>query len=94
MKYKVFYRKNFQAGFHLTPPTVIDKELFTEVTEIEIANHPNPPERIFRLMNVVDGDELPTTLHVRSMCSGDAIEDETGQVFFCASIGFALVDWQ
>lgn len=44
-------------------------------------------EVAFREMNVVEGNEIPTDLRVRSMCVGDVVLSG-GKAFLCASMGF------
>ena len=43
--------------------------------------------RVFRAMNVVDGTELPTKLHCRSMCVGDIVV-VNGRHWRCESMGW------
>jgi len=50
-------------------------------------------DEAFRLMNVVNGDELPMTLKVRSMMTGDVIVDEDGDVWYCSAIGWTETHW-
>lgn len=50
-------------------------------------------EEVFRQMNIVDGDELPVKLKVRSMSSGDVVVDEDGEVWYCAGAGWEKTSW-
>lgn len=50
-----------------------DYEFVTELGDVSL-------EQVFRMMNVVDGDELPVKLKVRSMMCGDVAVDEDGDV--------------
>ncbi len=51
-------------------------------------------EEAFRMMNVVDGDELPTKLKVRSMMVGDVVVDDDGVAWFCAGVGWEKTSWK
>lgn len=55
--------------------------------DIEAVDHIGAADKVWRLMNVVDGTELPAKLGLRSMCVGDvlAITDRnTGAEFTLA----------
>ena len=48
-------------------------------------------EDVFRKMNVVDGDELPTKLGMRSMMTGDVAIDEDKVTWLCGMVGWVKV---
>lgn len=68
-----------------------DKSDYVLVTEVDSLFN---EDEIFRMMNVVDGDELPVRLGVRSMSVGDVIVDETGRALFCAGAGWEATLWR
>lgn len=63
-----------------------DYEFVAELGDISL-------EEVFRMMNVVDGDELPVKLGVRSMSCGDIVVDEELEVWFCAVTGWERSAW-
>jgi len=63
-----------------------DYEYITDLGDVTL-------EEAFRQMNVVDGDELPTKLGVRSMMNGDVILDEDGDVWFLGVVGWERCNW-
>ena len=50
-----------------------DFELVHSLTVDDDCTMPQACERVFRQMNVVDGNEAPATLGIRSMCASDAV---------------------
>jgi len=90
----VYYRTDAafrrQTLTHNAPEGGLDRGDYKHVTNVD-----NAPglEGAFRLMNVVDGDELPVRLHVRSMMWGDVLVDEDGDVWFCAFDGWERTRW-
>jgi len=90
---KVFYRTNeavLRTPVAFAPPEDgllrDDYEFVCELGDVSL-------EEAFRLMNVVDGDELPAKLGVRSMMCGDVVFDEDLQVWFCAGAGWEQTSW-
>lgn len=91
MKFKVFYRKRFSVSI-FDVPVEVSREEYRAVCVVDAGN----ADDVFRLMNVIDGDEMPVTLNDRSMSVGDVIvelkdDGSDGPSFFCASIGWAPV---
>jgi hypothetical protein len=91
---KVYYRT--KAAFERNPLMLdvgdmgLDRDDYEFVTALD--NAPSL-EEIFRLMNVVEGNELPVKLKVRSMMVGDVVVDENGEVWYCASSGWESCSW-
>lgn len=85
------FKRNPMVGMSLVVPEGgLDKDDYEFVTRMD----PGPSlEEVFRLMNVVDGDELPVQLKKRSMMSGDVVVDEDGDVWFCAFSGWERASW-
>lgn len=79
MIYKIWYNNNISAmwkGYQ-------DTDVLYKVTELHMSPEATTVqtfEKIFRLMNRVDGNasELPDKLECRSMSVGDMIEIESG----------------
>jgi hypothetical protein len=89
-KFAVFYANDPMDGLHhlMSDPTEVDMELFSEVYYGDFDDLAD----VFRKMNVVDGNELPTVLGVRSMCTGDLVQDvETGKYWYCKFVGWCEV---
>lgn len=76
----------------MPPKEGVDKNDYEKVFEWR-TNCAPPLEEIFRMMNVIDGNELPVKLQVRSMMCGDVIVDEVGDVWFCAAAGWQRINW-
>lgn len=89
---KVFYRKSEAIARNPLPrpQSTLDRDDYKEVAAFEAADL----EEVFMKMNVVDGKELPSQLGVRSMMSGDAVEDAEGQLWHCAMVGWEKVTWK
>lgn len=79
--YKVFYAKDAMAGYKVPNFSPADYDEVV-VVEAECLND------LFRKMNVVDGDELPVRMKIRSMSCGDVAIDEAGKKYFCALVGW------
>jgi hypothetical protein len=73
----------------VAPEDGLYKENYEFVTELGDVSL----EEVFRLMNVVDGDELPVELKVRSMMCGDVVVDEDGDVWYVAGAGWEETSW-
>lgn len=90
---KVYYRTDKAIArnpFAFTAPDEgLEKDDYEFVTELDNVSL----EDVFRLMNVVTGDELPVKLNVRSMCSGDIVVDEDQEVWFVAAVGWERSSW-
>ncbi len=88
MTYLVYYAPSLVFPFGPAPKTVDVKQM-RFITELEAAGL----EQVFRLMNVVDGTELPVKLKVRSLSVGDVVvEKASGKKWYCASIGWKEID--
>ena len=91
--YQVFYRRTAQLD--MSTPKRVDPKDYEFVSPVDVPGH-DPDhgdlEKVFRLMNLVDGDEIPMTLRVRSMSVGDVAIGPTGVGFYCASTGWVLVE--
>ena len=89
---KIYYRTNEAIAkdpiAFVAPEDGLYKEGYEFVTELGDVSL----EEVFRMMNVVDGDELPVELKVRSMMPGDVV-DEDGDVWFCAGTGWEETTW-
>ena len=94
MNYTVFYKndtfpRGTRFGYWEVPATV-DKNGYKEITDLQAQTL----EEVFDRMNVVHGDELPLQLKVRSLSVGDVVRDNrTGEMFYCAPIGWQKVSW-
>ena len=87
--FKVFYRTD--AAFQRNPVAFSAPEEGVKNDDYEFVARFGDNvslEDVFRQMNVVDGTELPTKLHVRSMSCGDIAIDELDGVWFCAASGW------
>ncbi len=71
----------------------LDKDDYVFVTTFGSEGTDERLGDVFRAMNVVDGDELPTKLNVRSMSVGDVIVDGDGDVWFCDIAGWVQTNW-
>jgi hypothetical protein len=81
-KYSVYYTDDLTAIYRGKPMEVTK---FERVAVVEAEDK----EDLFRKMNVVDGDELPVQLRVRSMSPGDVARDlTTGEVWLCDLVGW------
>lgn len=81
-KFSVYYTDDLAAIMRGKPMEVTK---FERIAVVEAADL----EDLFRKMNVVDGDELPVELKVRSMCAGDVARDMmTGDVWLCDLAGW------
>lgn len=81
-KYSVYYTDDLTAIYRGKPMEVTK---FERVAVVEAEDR----EDLFRKMNVVDGDELPVQLRVRSMSPGDVCRDlSTGEVWLCDLVGW------
>lgn len=91
---QIYYRT--QEAFHRDPlagfELGLDKDDY-ELVHTYSNEEAGSLEEIFRKMNVVDGDELPVQLKVRSMSVGDVVVDEAGVVWFCAMAGWEQSAW-
>ena len=89
-KFSVYYSNDWMLCYK--PAGAFDKATFARVAVVEA----RCLEDLFRKMNVVDGDELPVELKVRSMSSGDVARDlTTGEMWMCAPVGWVnLADAQ
>jgi hypothetical protein len=50
-------------------------------------------EAIYRMMNVISGNELPVRLGIRTMTVGDVIVDEDGTVWFAGASDWEETSW-
>jgi len=86
-KFSVYYSNDWMLCYK-RDPEAFDRALFERVAIVDA----DDLEDLFRKMNVVDGDELPAQLNVRSMSSGDVARDlTTGQMWMCAPIGWVAL---
>lgn len=93
MIYTVFYSKDMRAAWMKSCDNDVEtiaKTDYDEITKIEAESL----GAAFRLMNVVDGDELPTKLKVRSLSVGDIVVDANGKASLCAPIGWIKVEFK
>ena len=93
IKVEIAYNNNLESMMYgyrpevdtLRPITTCEIDVPRDFTDVDIL------ERVWRIMNVVNGDELPTILHVRSMCVGDvAFIDHVG--YACANAGWKRIE--
>jgi len=94
---KVYYRTNeaferslFLHLFEEEGVVQLDRPDYREVTEFPGGT---TFESVFRQMNVVNGDELPVRLKVRSMSAGDAVEDGD-ELWLCDMVGWRRATWR
>jgi hypothetical protein len=81
-KFSVYYTDDLTAIYRGKPMEVTK---FDRVAVVDASDL----EDLFRKMNVVDGDELPVELKVRSMSCGDVARDlSTGDVWLCDLAGW------
>jgi len=85
MQFKVYYVKDMLNGYRTPAFKASD---YTEVGIIEAFDAGD----LFTQMNVVEGDELPVKMGIRSMSCGDvAVDMATGKAYFCAPVGWEQV---
>ncbi len=89
MKFSVFYANNF--AFSALVPAIPETVNIDDYRRIEPRVDADTLDDVFRQMNVVDGDELPAKLGIRSMSVGDVIVDNAGLAFIVAPVGFEAV---
>lgn len=93
MAITVYYRKHdaIERDPLCTRPKVhgLDRSEYDQVATLDLAS----PEEVFRAMNVVDGDELPVRLGVRSMMVGDVAVLEDGRMWYCSVVGWSVAEW-
>lgn len=83
--YRVYYAKDMMAGYR---KPAFSAEDYTEVALVDAENL----GELFRKMNVVDGDEVPVQMKIRSMSCGDiAFDTATHTAYFCAPVGWEEV---
>lgn len=88
MKFTVYYAHDIGSWITRPPVEPIDLSNFKKVCVVDA----DDLEDVFRMMNVVDGDELPVKLRVRSMCVGDLVQQHEDDVWwFCAAAGWEAV---
>lgn len=88
----VYYRNNaaiLKNPLCVPTPQQVDHRDYVKVCHLE-----GGLESVFREMNVVDGDELPVVLKVRSMMTGDVVVDADGNAWLCAMVGWERVEWR
>lgn len=86
MKYKVLYTK--EVVWARATPVAVSESNYKVVAEVPAKDL----DGLFRAMNVVDGDELPCKLKVRSMSVGDiAVEVDTNTAWYCGPAGWSKV---
>jgi hypothetical protein len=92
--YRVFYNTAHEfKGFSTIEKTIgdITAGKFKEVATLETESL----DTLFREMNVVDGDELPVKLKVRSLSVGDIVMDvKSEKCWYCAPIGWTELNKQ
>lgn len=82
-KYSVYYTNDLSAIY--SGNKSFNEQSFERVAAVEA----HDLEDLFRKMNVVDGDELPVQLRVRSMSCGDVARDmTTGEMWMCDLAGW------
>lgn len=90
----IYYRKNEailkKPIAFSTPEEGLDKDDYEFVHRLQDAPS---LEDIFHMFNVINGDEIPIKLGVRSMMPGDVVVDEDGDVWFCAFSGWEKSAW-
>lgn len=90
--YRVFYlTANARGGIPTMKNISIDivSEKYKEITTLRTTD----VDMVFREMNVVNGNELPVKLKVRSMCVGDiALNVETDEAVYCSVEGWTALD--
>lgn len=85
-KFIVYYADDLTSIYR--GPTAFDTSHFKQVAMVEAVDL----EDLFRNMNVVDGNELPVSLKVRSMSCGDVAKDAvTGQLWLCDLAGWTEI---
>ena len=105
IKAEVWYNRDPFKRLGLGPfGTALDPDDYDFIVGLPVdaeatrASFPAQAERIWRRMNVVDGNELPMTLHCRSMDMGDvvAFHDEDGptRTFVARLMGFEEVEFE
>jgi hypothetical protein len=91
--FKVFYRNVFDTSavaLFRAVPGVADPREFREVFDVEA----DDLEHVFRLMNVVDGDELPVKLGIRSLSVGDVVlRAADATLWHCSAFGWEQTKW-
>lgn len=91
----IFYRTlaaTSKAPVALTVPTDgLRKEDYELVHVLD--NSAPHLEAIYRMMNVISGNELPVRLGIRSMTAGDVIVDEDGTVWFAGASDWEETSW-
>lgn len=87
MKYTVFYANTL--GYSSGTPDSVPLSVYKKVATLDASDL----EVVFRRMNVVDGDELPVKLKIRSLSVGDVVVDETGAAYYCAMVGWKRTEW-
>lgn len=68
----------------------VDPNDYTQVAKLE----GDDLNVCFREMNVVEGDEIPVGLGIRSMMTGDVVVKEDGSAWLCAMVGWKQVEWK
>ncbi len=88
MNFQVYY--NEKSHFVATPPVIALAD-YKFVTNVNAENL----EEVFEKMNVVDGDELPVRLRVRSLSVGDVVVNvSSNEAFACDPCGWRKVEVQ
>jgi len=93
MIYTIFYAKDMREAWMKSCNNnvkTIDKSGYEEITIIDAKSLSD----VFKLMNVVDGDELPTQLMVRSLSVGDIVVEANGKASLCAPMGWTKVEFK
>ena len=84
--YRVLYASPFNAlSLTRSAPLTVASGDYEEVATVKA----DSLEHLYRLMNVVNGNELPVALGRRSMSTGDVAVDEAGQAHYCCAYGWA-----
>lgn len=90
--YRVFYNTaSARSGLPTMKNISIDiiSEKYKEIALVETESL----DTLFREMNVVEGDELPVKLKIRSMSVGDIVLNVvTDKASYCAATGWADLD--
>ena len=92
--FTVYYRTRTAIGqdpLCIKTGDSVDRSNYQEVTKIEDVEQLG---EAWRRMNIVDGDELPVKLKVRSMMVGDLLHRASDNtLWLCAMIGWRKVRW-
>ena len=86
---KIYYRDNFYPVFgdkELIDWAVKNQDRYKYIATLDCKS----VGETFGLMNVVNGDELPTLIKCRSMCVGDIVSMD-GKFHICLGCGWGVL---